>query len=204
MTRIIPVSRSCFSQITPLTPATPDPNNLNRRLQSIKQARASERGKPVGTSTLRGQPPTDRRRPPQFHAARLEPERAGEDHRRLLNERKLFQLIASPTHPQSPRGVDPDDASGRGGRALRQRRARQQEQEQEQEEDVVAHEPEQEEEEDSSSPPGSFALRGPLTQGGDYVGLSRVYGLLAGLALVGVRLLGAAVNPVADCDETYN
>jgi len=27
---------------------------------------------------------------------------------------------------------------------------------------------------------------------------------VAGLALVGVRLLGAAVNPVADCDETYN
>lgn len=57
---------------------------------------------------------------------------------------------------------------------------------------------------DSTAPGSSFSRRKPLTQGGDYVGLSRVYGLLAGLALVGVRLLGAAVNPVADCDETYN
>lgn len=50
----------------------------------------------------------------------------------------------------------------------------------------------------------SFTRRTPLTRGGDIVGLSRMYGLVAGLALVGVRLLGAAVNPVADCDETYN
>ncbi|TFJ88399.1 hypothetical protein NSK_000748 [Nannochloropsis salina CCMP1776] len=34
--------------------------------------------------------------------------------------------------------------------------------------------------------------------------VSRVYGLLAGLTLVLVRVVGGIVTPIADCDETYN
>ncbi len=34
--------------------------------------------------------------------------------------------------------------------------------------------------------------------------VSRFYGILGGLALVGVRVAGALLSPIADCDETFN
>ena len=36
------------------------------------------------------------------------------------------------------------------------------------------------------------------------VDISRFYGLIAGVALVAIRIASAIVNPIADCDETYN